>query len=202
MANVRSSQGAGGMRSDFELMVAHILPYCPVAKKKITGGKRGPGEISEVNAEKADGNISSFGAKSGRGSKTGVHLRYHKHSEYQKLNEDEQAELREWRATTGGGKSKTSKPPTTKKVRYDEKSIAAVVDKKIDAKLKAAQETQTHEAEAEAFIASCLQKIASGELAVPKKKTVVGATTGSTKSTSVTILNSILGRAKNSPKTD
>jgi hypothetical protein len=102
-----------------------------------------------------------------------------------------------------GGESKTSKPQTSKKVKYDERSIAAVVDKKIDAKLKAAQEAQTHEAEAEAFIASCLQKIASGELAVPKKKTVVGATTtSSTKAVSVTVLNSILGRAKNSPKTD
>jgi hypothetical protein len=89
-----------------------------------------------------------------------------------------------------------------KKVKYDEKSIAAVVDKKIDAKLKAAQETKTHEAETKAFIASCLQKIASGKLVLPKKKTVVGATSGSTKATSVTILNSILGRTKNAPKAD
>ena len=33
MANVRSSKAPGGMGSNFELMVAHILPYCPVAKK-------------------------------------------------------------------------------------------------------------------------------------------------------------------------
>ena len=33
MANVCSSKGLNGMRSNFEGMVAHILPYCPVAKK-------------------------------------------------------------------------------------------------------------------------------------------------------------------------
>jgi hypothetical protein len=87
MANIRSSKGPNGMRGNFEQTLAHILPYCPVAKKQTAGAKRGAGEISELNADKAEGNISSFGVKNGRGSKTGVHLRYHKHSEYQKLSE-------------------------------------------------------------------------------------------------------------------
>jgi hypothetical protein len=198
MANVRSSKGPGGMRSDFELMVAHILPYCPVAKKRTAGSKRGPGDISEVNADKNEGNISSFGTKSGRGPKTGVHLRYHKHSEYQKLSEDEQSELREWRTSQGNGKSKYSKEKSGKKVRYDEKAIAAVVEKRIDAKLKAAKDTQSQEAEAEAFIASCLQKFANGDLPASKKPNVAAATSSAKAST--TILNSILGRAKNNLK--
>jgi hypothetical protein len=203
MANVRSSKGVGGMRSNFESMVAHILPYCPVAKKKTTGSKRGAGEISTVDGDKNDGNVSSFGVKSGRGPKTGVHLRYHKHSEYQKLSEDEQTELREWRTTTqGAGKGKHTKEKLGgKRVKYDEKSIAAVVDKKIDAKLKAAQDTQSQTAEAEAFIASCLHKFANGDLAMPaQKKPSIAATTSSAKASNTQILNSILGRAKNASK--
>jgi hypothetical protein len=160
MASICSSKGPGGMRSSFEQTVAHILPYCPVAKKRIAGSKRGAGEISEVNAEQQEGNISSFGVKNGRGAKTGVHLRYHKHSEYQKLSEDEQTELREWRTAQSSGKRKNNKDRSGngngKKVKYDEKSIAAVVDKKIEAKMKAALENKSQETEAEAFIASCL----------------------------------------------
>jgi hypothetical protein len=198
MANIRTSKGPGGMRSDFEQTVAHILPYCPVAKKRIAGSKRGAGEISEVNAENNEGNISSFGVKSGRGSKTGVHLRYHKHSEYMKLSEDEEPKLREWRATKGSGNGKNQKEKSGKKVRYDEKSIAAVVERKIDAKMKAALENKSKEAEAEAFIASCLQKFANGELAVPElTKPTAAANASSTTAPSAAILNSILGRVKN-----
>jgi hypothetical protein len=49
MANVRTSKGANGMRSNFEQTVTHILPCCPVAKKKTLGAKRGAGEISSVD---------------------------------------------------------------------------------------------------------------------------------------------------------
>jgi hypothetical protein len=81
MANVRCSKGVEGMRSNFEGTVANILPYCPVAKKRISGSKRGPGEISEVTGEKFEGsNVSSFGVKTGQGPATGVHLCYHKHA--------------------------------------------------------------------------------------------------------------------------
>jgi hypothetical protein len=200
MANVRSSKGTDGMRSDFEQTVAHIIPYCPVAKKKTLGAKRGAGEISALDSDKNDSNVSSFGTKSGRGSKTGVHLRYHKHSEYQKLSEDKQSELREWRYTQGtqGGRRK-EKP--TKKVKYDEKSIAAVVKQKIAAQLKAAQVSSTQEAEAKAFIASCIQKFADGNLPanVPTTPTMT-ATTSSAQVASAQILKSILGRAKNQTK--
>jgi hypothetical protein len=199
MANVRTSQGVTGMRSNFEPMIAHILPYCPVAKKKIAGTKRGNGEISAIEGDKTEGNVSSFGTKTGRGPKTGVHLRYHKHSEYQKLSADEQTELREWRSTqVGGKKGGSNKDRPTKKVHYDEKSIAAVVDKKIEAKMKAAADTHSKEVEAEAFVVSCLQKLANGGLVLPTpKKTNVAATTSSAKAASSQLLNSILGRAKN-----
>jgi hypothetical protein len=198
MANVRTSQGVTGMRSNFEPMIAHILPYCPVAKKKVAGTKRGNGEISAIEGANTEGNVSSFGTKTGRGTKTGVHLRYHKHSEYQKLSTDEQAELHEWRSTqVGGRKGGSNKDRPTKKVQYDEKSIAAVVDKKIEAKMKAVADTHSKEAEAEAFVVSCLQKLANGGLMKPN----VVATTSSAKAANSQLLKSILGRAKN-PTTD
>jgi hypothetical protein len=115
-----------------------------------------------------------------------------------KLSEAEQRELREWRSTTDSGKGKQEKDKARKKVVFNEKSIAAVVDKKLDAKLKAAQDTNSQSDEAEAFIASCLQKFAKGELAVPKSPRA--ATASSAKAANTTILNSILGRAKNPSK--
>eukprot|EP00957_Ditylum_brightwellii_P133410 10171271-Ditylum_brightwellii.AAC.1 len=74
MANINLDQGVGRMRLDFEKTVAHLLPYCPVAKRKTTiGNKQGATDISDVSADVVD-----FGSKSHRGPKTGVHLRYHK----------------------------------------------------------------------------------------------------------------------------
>eukprot|EP00957_Ditylum_brightwellii_P163907 12478447-Ditylum_brightwellii.AAC.1 len=67
MANINLDQGIGRMRLDFEKAVAHLLPYCPVAKRKTAvGNKRGATDISEVSADVAD-----FGSKSGCGPKTG-----------------------------------------------------------------------------------------------------------------------------------
>jgi hypothetical protein len=195
-----SSKGVDGMRSNFEGTVVHILLYCPVAKKRITGSKRGPGKISDMTGEKTEGsNVSSFGVKSGQGATTGVHLHYHKHSQYVKLSKAEQSELREWRSSAAGKAStKGDKDKSKKKVGFTDKSISAVVDKKIDAKLKAAQNDHSQQGEAEAFITSCLQKFATGELVA--LKTAKAATSSSVKATSKTILNSILGRAKNSSK--
>eukprot|EP00957_Ditylum_brightwellii_P095957 7310787-Ditylum_brightwellii.AAC.1 len=67
MANINLDQGVSGMRLDFEKAVAHLLPYCPVAKRETAiGNKRGATDISEVSA-----NVAAFGYKSGRGPKTG-----------------------------------------------------------------------------------------------------------------------------------
>eukprot|EP00957_Ditylum_brightwellii_P018121 1364681-Ditylum_brightwellii.AAC.1 len=66
MANINSDQGAGRMRLDFEMTVAHLLPYCLVAKRKTAIGiKQGADNILDVSAD-----VTSFGSKSGRGPKT------------------------------------------------------------------------------------------------------------------------------------
>jgi hypothetical protein len=198
MANVRSSKGPGEMRGSFEQTVAHILPYDPVAKKRTAGTKRGPGEISDVTGETKDANVSSFGSKSGRGPKTGVHLRYHKYSEFNELSQAEREELTEWRQTKEG-KTKTGKDRAKKSVKFTEKSISAVIDKRVNAKLKAEKDTTAKQDETEALIVSCLQKmISGGEVAVPKKTV---ATASATKAANTkNLLKTIIGRAKNPSK--
>eukprot|EP00957_Ditylum_brightwellii_P123619 9424877-Ditylum_brightwellii.AAC.1 len=48
MTNINSDQNVDGMRLDFEKAVAHLLPYCPVAKRKTAiGNKRRAADISE-----------------------------------------------------------------------------------------------------------------------------------------------------------
>jgi hypothetical protein len=108
MASIKTDQVPDGLRNNFEAAAMHLLPYDPVQRKRSghAGRKRSAAEISDVTHDEAD--ISSFGAKKGIG-KTGVHLRYHPSSEYQKLTTEQKDELREWRETTGGGK-KRAKP--------------------------------------------------------------------------------------------
>jgi hypothetical protein len=149
-----SQSGTGLVHVGLEL----LWPYCPVAKKKAVGHKRGAGKISEVNADHAD--ISSVGTKSGRGPKTGVHLRYHASPEYKKLTQDERAELHEWHETPEG-KAATIKGKTNKRgggggkgkeVHFSEKAIAAAVDKKLAAKKKATlDEKSTNVAQAKSL---------------------------------------------------
>ena len=199
MANVNSDQGVGGMRSDFERTVAHLLPYCPVAKKKAVGHKRGAGKISEVTADHAD--ISSFGTKSGRGPKTGVHLRYHAFPEYKKLTPDERAELHEWRETPEG-KAATIKGKTNKKgggggkvkeVHFSEKALAAAVDKKLAAKEKATLDKKSNCAAVDGYSMACIHRLAGSTPATtPDPTASAGAATAN-----IGILKNIIGRAKN-----
>jgi hypothetical protein len=199
MVNINSDQGNGGMRSDFERTVAHLLPYCPVAKKKAVGNKRGAGKISEITADGAD--ISAFGTKSGRGPKTGVHLCYHAFPEYKKLTPDERAELHEWRETPEGKaatlKGKTKKKGSSggkvKEVHFSEKAIAAAVDKKLAAKEKATAEDKSNVAAVDGYIMSCIHRLAGS---TPAPTTVPTASAGSA-TANIGILKNIIGRAQN-----
>eukprot|EP00957_Ditylum_brightwellii_P076990 5851589-Ditylum_brightwellii.AAC.1 len=67
MANINLDQGVGGMRLDFEKAVAHLLPYCLVAKRKtVIGNKQGANDILDVSV-----NVAAFDSKSGCGPKMG-----------------------------------------------------------------------------------------------------------------------------------
>ena len=86
MASIKTDNGPEGMRNNFETTAAHLLPYDPVVKKRSSGYKRGSTQIScLVEVYDATTKKLSIG-------KTGVHLCYHKNSEYRTLN---QHELRE-----------------------------------------------------------------------------------------------------------
>jgi hypothetical protein len=161
MASIKTDQDPDGLRNNFESAATHLLPYDPVQKKRSdhAGGKRGAADISDVTHEEAD--ISAFGAKKGIG-KTGVHLRYHPSNEYQKLTNDQKNELREWRESTGGDKKRKHPNQKTQQrnVKFkSDKAIAAAVEKKVNERLKAAEQTKVQGDEAEAYIMSIFQKM-------------------------------------------
>ena len=95
MDSVRTDKGPVGMQNDFEACVAHILPYCPVSKKRTTGTKWGAVEISEVNIADEEFEITSFGLKYRKVPKTGVHLQYQKGTEYHIFSDKDKNQLRE-----------------------------------------------------------------------------------------------------------
>jgi hypothetical protein len=78
IASVRTDDGPYGKRNDFEAAATHLLPYDPVAKKRLSGTKRGAGIISAVSHMAEDDQTPiTTGGKPSVG-KTGVRLRYHK----------------------------------------------------------------------------------------------------------------------------
>jgi hypothetical protein len=86
ITSVRTDDGPHGKRNDFEAAATHLLPYDPVAKKRLSGTKRGAGIISVVSRMAEDDQTPfTTGGKPSVG-KTGVHLRYHKKLEYNKLS--------------------------------------------------------------------------------------------------------------------
>jgi hypothetical protein len=128
IAMIATDDGPTGKRNNFEATAAYLLPYDPVAKKRIVTGKRDrEASVSDVTADISAG----FGSKPGLG-KTGVHFRYYTKEEYSKLSNDQKGELKEWRANKGsksGGKGpqkKNGKPFEGKK-----KSMVAAITKEM-----------------------------------------------------------------------
>ena len=81
-----------------------------------------------------------------------------------------------------------------KKVKFDDKSMAAAVDTKVEAKFKEIVDKQKTEDDVKAYIMGCLKEISSGKLSATK------ATTASTAPPSLSaslFLENIIKRAKN-----
>jgi hypothetical protein len=73
IASVRTDDGPNGKRNDFEAAATHLLPYDPVAKKRLSGTKRGARIISTVsNMTEEDQTPITTGGKPAVGKK-GVH---------------------------------------------------------------------------------------------------------------------------------
>jgi hypothetical protein len=207
LANVRSDKGPEGMRGDFETMVAHILPYCPVTKKRTAGSKRDHADISVTFAEGESADISSFGSKSGVG-KTGVHLRFHKHKEYQTLNNDQKAELKDWRekevaAGRGGkpgGQMTRKKGKDNSSEKHINSRIDAAVARKLAARAQAENDKKSDEAAADSYIVSAFERMIGKKVVPPAPTRQI--TAGATNAQKTSILKTILGRAKNRPPQD
>ena len=122
IAAIKLDDNPTGLRNDFERAVALLIPCDPVAKKR--KGKRPIADVAAANATVAS--ASGGGLKSGIG-KTGVSLRYHKPTEYAKLNKEQRTELREWRSKqreSGANLADTrTKKPDAKKLRASIQSV-------------------------------------------------------------------------------
>ena len=82
MASIQTDNSLEGMRNNFEASAAHLLPYDPVAKKRSSGYKRGSTQISSLME------VSDATTKKPSIGKNGVHLQFHKNSEYRTLNQE------------------------------------------------------------------------------------------------------------------
>ena len=76
MASIKTDNGPEGLRNNFEVTAVHLLPYDSVAKKRSNGYKRSSTQISSLMK------VSDATTKKPTTGKTGVHLHYHKNSEY------------------------------------------------------------------------------------------------------------------------
>jgi hypothetical protein len=191
MASIKTDNGQGGLRNDFEAAVSHLLPYDPVAKKRSAGTKRGQATISFTEGEEAE--VSSTIAKKSIGS-TGVHLRYYKAEEYKKLSDEQKAELKEWRSNNPSETKKSKKDKSFKgkeghmKFNKFNKQVASLVTKQIETQLKKMSEDESKTEVDEAAISSLIEE------AVNKRITATIAQPATKKVT----LTGILKNAKNS----
>ena len=201
---------AAGMRNDFELCVAHIVPYDPVAKKRATAGnKRNAAQISDAHVtldtdSDGEADVAATTAKPSIG-KTGVHLRYHKKPEYEGLTAEQKKELGEWRASLPDGDPRkgpksngkgTNNKKQKKAKSMSKKQVSSLVAKQIKKILNAEvpEEKKDNTASISALVQRELAKIASASAEaatpanVPKAPTIT--------------LKSILKHAKNASNKD
>ena len=140
--------------------------------------------------------VAAFGTKQGIG-RTGVHLRYHKSEDYKLLTKEQKDELREWRETDEGKEAMAKdKGKKGRKVHFDakqKKAMAASVEKKVAAKLKAIEDEKSSSDEMKAYIMSLIKEVATEDTTTTAN---TSASTGQQVGTTP-LLKSILKRAKN-----
>ena len=125
MASIKTGNGPDSMRNNFEATAeAHLLLYDPVAKKRSSVYKRSSAQISSLME------VSGATTKKPSIGKPGVHLCYHKNSEYRTLNQEQNDELRQWRAnnpnTLKSGAKKSRNEPSKKPKLFMKKQIASL----------------------------------------------------------------------------
>jgi hypothetical protein len=130
----------------------------PAAKKRLSGTKRGAGIISAVSHMAEDDQTPiTTGGKPSVG-KTGVHLRYHKKQEYNKLSQEQKDELREWRENSNV-KPTDKSDGRGKKKSYTKKQLASLVTKGVKLAMdKSLEELKTQD-DTKAYIMSLIQEV-------------------------------------------
>ena len=179
-----NAAGVPGKREDLELAAAHLLPKDPVAKKRVAQ-KRPVAELLDVSA--APGGTEQ---KVGIG-KTGVHLRYHKSSEYDALPPDQKRELALWRIKNHMAVEEQKKKKAKKTRNRTKKGVDIASAIKIafeDEKKKVSEENNSKE-ETKKYIMS-LFETSDGPTAS------VSATAVNEKPAAAVTLSSILKKAK------
>ena len=165
MASVEQDSSVGGMRSDFELAAAHLLPKDPVVKKRLQAGKRSAADIASTSA-------SVSAPKKGIGS-SGVHFRYYKPDEYDKLNKAQKKELSEWRQSKGTFDGKAKKKPRTESKSAMVAAIRKQVEEQMSAKLIDAQLKKDKDEGMKTYIMSLFS---NEDIKLPSTTAAIGAT--------------------------
>jgi hypothetical protein len=191
IASVRTDDGPTGKRNDFEAAATQLLPYDPVAKKRLSGTKRGDGMISSVMDAAADEQTPTIAYGKPAIGKTGVHLRYHKRQEYHKLSREQRDELREWRQNNGKLRPTAKSHGKGKRKSYTKKELASLVTKRVKLQMDKSSEELKAQDDTKTYIMSLIQ-----EAVAPGMKSQ--ASLASTMNARAPNLNSILKRAMNS----
>ena len=145
------------MRNNFETAAAHLQTYDPVAKKRAanSSGKRSNALVSTAEGDGKEVEVSGTIGKPSIG-KTGVHLRFHKPSEYQSLTKEQKQELRQWRIDNPDVVKKLKATSPQKKVKFNKKNISTMIVKQVQTALKEAVKEEEEATNEEAYISSLI----------------------------------------------
>jgi hypothetical protein len=200
MAQVRTDSEPTGKMNDFEATASYLLPYDPVSKKRAAGSKRGMESISGVSGyDDADiSGVQETGSKSKASTgKSGVEFRYHTPAEYNQLQPDQKAELKDFRenkkGNAGQGKAKKPRNATSTNNRGDsnkqqKKWIASAVEKHLAQRQATDAVEENSEEDLKSYIMSIVSDASSKQATPP-----ANASTATAKKIT---LQSILRKAK------
>ena len=205
MASIRTDDGNGGKRNDFEAAASYLLPYDPVAKKRSTATKRGAAYISGVDGDEdgdANNSATTTAPKPSIG-KTGVHLRYHKDAEYRKLSQEQKMELKEWRETHPAAAKQSKKAKNKKNLQKRlQKTVSKLVAKVLNSP-KGPETTTSSEEPGNDVIAAMVEAVVQKKLAEAATASATTSTASSTMAqppSQPVALKTILRQAKNATK--
>ena len=193
MASVRTDHTANGMRNNFETAAAHLQTYDPVANKRAanSSGKRSNALVSTAEGDGKEVEVSGTIGKPSIG-KTGVHLRFHKPSEYKYLTKEQKQELRQWLIDNPDVVKKLKTTSPQKKVKFNKKNISTMIVKQVQTALKEAVKEEEEATNEEAYIYALI------DAALQKKEAASASISKYDEPKQKVTLKSILKRAQNS----